>query len=46
MQRVEWSGSVKKHLGLLRFEGGCLRLHIYLPALIIAYGGIKHTDNP
>lgn len=30
-----------KHLDLLRFEGGCLRLHTYLPVLIIAFRGIN-----
>jgi hypothetical protein len=30
-----------KHLDLLRFEGGRLRLHAYLPALIIASGRIN-----
>lgn len=45
MQRSEWSGSVMKRLGLLRFEGGCLRLHIYLPASD-CIGRDKHTHGP
>jgi len=44
--KIKWGGLVMKHLDLLRFEGGCLRLHTYLPALIIASGGINIRISP